>query len=590
MADDSLHVDITADADGAASAFSSLETRLAELEAAFKKSGGSVESLAGGTNKAKIAAEEAGGAFSKLAGFFEDVEKHSRTAGIALNSVGLKSEAAAAKVAGLGQLFDGFGKAVPSLLAVGTAVAAIGGAFEFFKDASEKAAEWQHQMALLGATVRDQGGDWGALSQKVEQWADLQERTTEFSRDDATKALTTLTATGMKLGDAMKVTRVAEDAAAATGRSLTEINFALSEAMHGRTQALTQLGLGTKASIKDGMKFSTVLGLIEQHMGGTAAAGAETYSGKLNQLHNSFTTLEEKIGSAVLPALTGVTKALIGMIESAEAGFKRWETAVNAFYQRNKEALDALAAAFKAVWSVISTNVRLALDVVLGVIKAAWNQIVGDFDLIADLLTGHWSRLWGDLKQLTLGGAEAFLSTFGNFGDNLITISERVTQSIGKMFAAMWKDIKSGHFGDIGKDVAAAFAGDLSGLKSWTLAGGGGASEPGVKNSADIAGISSGLADTVVGGKSGAGSGNKAHAQMLKDINAEVQALDDRRKMGQITYGEEEQDIQKILASHKLSNDDRQKWENKLTSLYQEEAKAALAVYDAEQKIAEAAQ
>lgn len=518
MADeDTLHIDITADSAQAGSAVSSLESRLASLETAFKKSTVGAEGFAKGSHKAKIAAEEAGGAVQKLGGFFTDVEEHSRTVNIALTSVGLKSEAVAAKIAGLGQLFEGLGKAVPTMLAIGAAVAAAGVAFDVLKDSAEKAAEWQHQMALLGATVRDQKGDWNALSESVTKWADVQERTTEFSRDEAVKAVTTLTATGMKLGDAMKVTRVAEDAAAATGRSLTEVNFALSEAMHGRTQALTQLGLGTKASIKDGMKFSTVLSLIEQNMGGAAAAGAETYSGKLNQLHNAFSTLEEEIGSAVLPALTSVVKALLGMIDSAEKGFKRWETAVHAFYLRNKEALDALGAAFKLVWDIISTDVRVALDAVLGIIKVAWNVIIGDFNLIADLLTGHWSRLWGDLKQLTIGGAEAFLSTFGTFGQSLMTLAERVTQSIGKMFEAMWKDIKSAHFGDIGKDVAAAFSGDLSGLK-WSL-GGGGRPDSGPSNNADIAGISSGLGDTMVGGKTGAGAhsahGHAGHAPTM---------------------------------------------------------------------------
>ncbi|HEY8310246.1 MAG TPA: hypothetical protein VIG47_06800, partial [Gemmatimonadaceae bacterium] len=128
--------------------------------------------------------------------FGKDVETHSRTAYMALDGLGMKGAATAAKVSGLGQLLNGMGAVTPQIIAIGIAVGAVFAAFSGAKAAADAAMAWEKDMALLGQTVRNQGGDWKILAGEVQAWAEVQERSTTYSRDEAVTALNTLTASG----------------------------------------------------------------------------------------------------------------------------------------------------------------------------------------------------------------------------------------------------------------------------------------------------------------------------------------------------------------------------------------------------------
>ncbi|HEV7236825.1 MAG TPA: hypothetical protein VGN15_11625, partial [Ktedonobacteraceae bacterium] len=228
----------------------------------------------------------------------------------------LSAEASAAKIGGLVEAFASLKSAVPALLLITAGFAAVFGSFELIKDSISDAGKWNQSMQVLGATVTAQGGDWKTLSKDVAEYADLQERTTTFSRDQVVDALKQLTSAGMGVAEAMQVNRIAEDASIATGQSLVTVNHALVEAMHGRTQALTMLGIGTKASIKAGMSFSDILTAIEKQMGGTAAAALNTLPGALSELGNVFESFKESVGQNLQQPLIALVQTFISLVEN----------------------------------------------------------------------------------------------------------------------------------------------------------------------------------------------------------------------------------------------------------------------------------
>ncbi len=310
-ADQGLSFAITADGSSASAEIQNLEARLTQLEAAFKASGEGASVASSGIEKVGVVSKDASSGLEAMAA-------HAGTVGRALSALGFDAEAAGARVEGMLGVMKELSSAVPELLAIGAAFVAISSAASFMKDSISLAAEWDQRLQILGQTIRNQGGDWDAMREKVIAWADVQEKTTQFSRDEAVQALTQLTATGMSASDAMKVIGVAEDAAAATGLSLTAVEHGLMEAMHGRAQALTQLGIGTKQSIHDGMKFQDVLNAIEQHMGGAATAAADTYAGKLKEMQHAVESLQEDLGNLLLPALTNVVDHIKSFVDEVD--------------------------------------------------------------------------------------------------------------------------------------------------------------------------------------------------------------------------------------------------------------------------------
>lgn len=355
--EEELVVTASADVGSAESGVGDLDSRLAKLEQAFIKVTAATTEASAGTERAGAAAagsaskhqtladkiaqavarqkehaaiaagvsrelEAEQGALSRLTAA---MESHGRTIAMMDDALGSKLGGSVSRVtAGMGALQNAFGTSLGPIALLTAAVVAAGAAFTFIKDSVDKASEWQANLARLGQTVRDQGANWGALRAEVQQWADLQEATTTFSRDEAVQALTELTAAGMDLADSQKTVRVAEDAAAATGHSLTDVVRGLMEAEHGRTRALAELGIGTRQTMHDGMAYNAVLAAIEKQMGGSAKAATETYAGAQAQLANEWSNLEENVGTKLLPMFTSIVEALESSIFQVEHFGETW--------------------------------------------------------------------------------------------------------------------------------------------------------------------------------------------------------------------------------------------------------------------------
>ncbi len=519
---DRLEVQITAQDAGASTAFTGIINRVEALERRFgtlkSEASNAGQALESSFNKSGSGINIASEATSGFASNLRNLSSHANIASDALGKIGINGGAGVQALGGLSQTIESIGGAVPALLAVGAGIAAISAAFEFMKGAVDAAARWQSTMTVLGATIRAQGGDWNALKGSVEAWADVQERTTTFSRDEAVGALKTLVASGMTLADAQKSVRVAEDASAASGKSLQEVTMGLMQAEHGRTRILAQLGIGTRESMKAGMSYNQVLSQIEQHMSGAAAASAATYSGRVAQLGHAFETLQEKIGTGLLPILTQAVEGLINFVESLEQQFARAKDAGQQFYDKYKTlfddlravievlgvairaALDVMVTQWKTAFDLIKGVVLVALDIIQGVIKTATDDIKGVFAVFGDILTGNWSKMWADLKatqrnvlndlKSMLGSAWTditnmlgsiwgnTLTMFGNFGSNMIAIAESVAQKIAAVLGGLAKAFGDATFGDPTKvvsDIGGGFqaAGRVAGpaLKPWGFGG-----------------------------------------------------------------------------------------------------------------------
>ena len=109
--------------------------------------------------------------------------------------------------------------------------------------------------------------------------------------------------TGKQIKD---LTPLIVDYAAKTGQDLPTAAEAVGKALLGNTKALKSLGInGFKPTGDRAADATTLIGLLQDKVGGFAEQAATTDAGKLQVLQTKFGDLQETVGSAVVPAFSG---------------------------------------------------------------------------------------------------------------------------------------------------------------------------------------------------------------------------------------------------------------------------------------------
>jgi hypothetical protein len=118
-----------------------------------------------------------------------------------------------------------------------------------------------------------------------------------------------LLTTTRSLAASQNLTNVALDIAARQNISVTQAADALSKAYLGNTRSVAALGLGiSKATIASG-DFAAILKEITNVTKGSAAAAADTFSGKLARIKVAADSAKESIGAGLVEALMQISKS-----------------------------------------------------------------------------------------------------------------------------------------------------------------------------------------------------------------------------------------------------------------------------------------
>lgn len=202
-------------------------------------------------------------------------------------------------------------------LGLGVGVLAAAGGAAVIAETIKAASEEESVIRRLKVAVDDAGGSFADSKTKIVAWAELQERTTTFGRDQTLPQLQALIDGGLKVGDSMSVIRIAEDLAAGSGKSLEQVTQALRAAYEGNARGLVTMGLATKDQIKDGMSFEQVLAVVEQRYHGQAEA-TDTVAGKTAQFQNALKHLESEFGGEFLDSVTKGTESITLFVQSID--------------------------------------------------------------------------------------------------------------------------------------------------------------------------------------------------------------------------------------------------------------------------------
>ncbi len=191
---------------------------------------------------------------------------------------------------------SGINKAKKSFGGLKTALGAVGIGFglkaitDGLMDAAKAASADQKSIQLLNNQLRRNANATEAQVKANDKFIDGLAIQTGIVDDELRPAMGQLVRATGDVSKAQKLLGLALDASAATGRPLNTVTRALSNAFVGNRTQLTRLFPALKES-KD------LFGDLEKQVGGTAEAQASPF-GKLN---NALETLQEKLGSIILP-------------------------------------------------------------------------------------------------------------------------------------------------------------------------------------------------------------------------------------------------------------------------------------------------
>ena len=160
------------------------------------------------------------------------------------------------------------------------------------------------------------------------------------------------------------------------------------------------LGINFQGSKALAMDYANVLSQVNDQYGGVAQAQATTYTGLQERLANAVTTLGEKIGAILLPALTSLLEALLPIVD----GFTKAIPAVEGFFAAigKLPAIQGMVSAFQGIWDGLVKSFNDAWDAVKGdlmpalqSLQDAFNQLMAALQPLFDAFNELWKAVTG---------------------------------------------------------------------------------------------------------------------------------------------------------------------------------------------------
>lgn len=230
-----------------------------------------------------------------------------------------------------------FGSMAGAFALGGTAVNAASAAFSFLKDglmgSVAAAQEAELGQAQLTAVLQSTGMAAGVTAQMANDVAASLSETTTFSDDQILSAANlALTYTGLSDDVFPDVIKTATDMSTALGQDLRSSTDMLGKALQNPiegTSRLTKIGVNFTEQQKKQIKTlqeagdvmgaqKVMLGELSTEYGGSAAAAANTYTGRMTQLKNSMGEIQENIGKALLPAMKPLVELFLGQAKATQ--------------------------------------------------------------------------------------------------------------------------------------------------------------------------------------------------------------------------------------------------------------------------------
>ncbi len=269
-----------------------------------------------------------------------------------------------------------FGKKAAAAFAV-AAAAAVAYAGKLAVDGVKSAIEDEQAQLRLAAALKTATGATNAQIEATEDYIRSTQLATGITDNDLRASFQRLSVSTKDLTQSQKLLNLAIDISKGTGKELGTVVEALSKAYEGQDTRLVRLGIGITQADAKAMDFTETTKALTNLYGGSAAANAETFQGRIDRLKQAFEEAKEEIGYRLLPFIERFVDLIVNQVVPKLQEFAAYFDPIKQAIKDNQEAFDAFGRfVTDVIIPILVTGLGAALKTI-GVIAGGITDIIG---------------------------------------------------------------------------------------------------------------------------------------------------------------------------------------------------------------------
>ena len=282
-----------------------------------------------------------------------------------------------------------FGKKAAAAFAV-AAAAAVAYGTKLAVDGVKAAIEDEQAQLRLANALRQATGATDAQIKATEDMISKTSLATGVADDQLRPALQRLAFSTKDTSKAQDLLALALDVSKGSGKDLESVANALAKAHDGQNGALAKLGVGLSAAELKTMSFEEIQIRLAELLGGSAAANAETFQGKIDVLTNSINEAKEGLGTALLPQvekfITFINDVGVPALNGFIAGLTGDE-GLNAALSETQQGAASFGRTIASISGIISGFITFLREAI-GLVVSLANELIRAVNIIPGVNIG----------------------------------------------------------------------------------------------------------------------------------------------------------------------------------------------------------
>jgi len=326
---------------------------------------------------------------------------------------------------------------------------------DYLKEAALAAGEAAAGMATMSVQLRNMTGATDAQIEETNKQLEAMALQTNVMAADLRPAFEKFLGVTRDSEKAMHLLSLAQDIAAAKHKDLGAVTMALAKAQEGQMGALARLAPETKGA-------ADAVGMLAQETKGAAAAAAN--ADPYAKMQIAFKTIQESVGSALLPVLRDFANWLDSIVPKIQAFFAELEnptTALGKSFAHLVYSIEYVGQEFAALFNFLNTSggfdgMATTINVLAALLQALGDKYKDLSRVMKDLQAGDFggAAYWAD----QMAGLGAIPQTIKSITDALVSPkSAKLTFDTSGLGAFDTSGLGGGNVTPTGTDPVAAF-------------------------------------------------------------------------------------------------------------------------------------
>jgi hypothetical protein len=273
-------------------------------------------------------------------------------------------------------------------------------------------------IALISA-MKNSGTYTDKAAKHLMDYASTLQSLTVFEDDAIQGVQTLLVQFGLQGDELDKVTAATIDFATAMGMDLRSAGLLVAKSIGSDTNALQRYDISLEGATTKTEKAQKAVEAISKKFGGSAAAAAKTFSGRITQIKNDIGDMQEVIGGSVVNAISPLTDAFHELV----TGMKESEAANNAL-----KGLGFVLVTIITLFDQLQAGWVTAFNLFKGMTKTLIEIFGGLGTVIKDVFTLNFRAIGGDVKIALLQIQNAVVESATKIADTWIGVVGRAAQ------------------------------------------------------------------------------------------------------------------------------------------------------------------